>query len=80
MTEARFLTVREFAALVRAPESTVRALAARGGLPGAHRLGRFLRVDLEAYLAASRCAPPAPAPGRRAPPADFLARVAEGLG
>jgi excisionase family DNA binding protein len=50
-----FLTVREFAALVRAPEETVRYWVWKGIAPRSVKVGRrrlFARSDIDAWLQA----------------------------
>ncbi|MCK6480225.1 MAG: helix-turn-helix domain-containing protein [Planctomycetes bacterium] len=57
-----FLTADELAALLKVHPATVREQAAAGRIPGAFRMGRLWRFDLDAFRAAGGLQPGTPAP------------------
>lgn len=75
----KFLTPAAFSSRVGVPESTVRALCARGELPGAYRVGSRWRIDFDEFRAGARPDPrPAPRSRRLAAPGT-LAALADAL-
>lgn len=49
-TPRRLLTIAEAAALLNTTTRALYSRVARGSLPGVHRVGRSLRVDVEELL------------------------------
>lgn len=48
--EARFLTVKEAASMLRVNEKTLRGAIETGEVPGARRIGRVLRISRIAFM------------------------------
>ena len=74
---ANFLTAAAMAEALGVHPDTVRTLALQGRIPGAFRVGRCWRFDLEAFREAGGARGPAPAvrTGRAYPPMDLRAFV-----
>ena len=79
---ANFLTAAAMAEALGVHPDTVRTLALQGRIPGAFRVGRCWRFDLEAFREAGGPRGPAPPgrPGRAGPPPARRAGGGAGLG